>query len=394
MKNSNIKSNRNQIIISAILIVFIVITSFSLGYLVSRYFPLLPIGKFRVLMEAYSVLEKNYLNTLPSGQDLEYGMIQGMLSKVEDPYTMFVEPVQHELQTNQLEGKFGGIGARLERDSDGFLLLYPFPNSPAEQAGIADGDRLIAVGELQITPDMPLDEIQAAIRGPVGKKIELTVSSLPGLVERTVQVAREEISLPSVTWNLASSNTQVGVIQVNIIAATTPNEIKTAMLDLQALGARYFILDLRNNSGGLLQAGVETVELFLPKGAILQQQYKDKPAETIESSEDGEFYQVPLALLVNHGSASAAEIIAGAIQAEHRGVIIGSNTYGKNTIQLVFDLSDGSSLHVTAAKWSIPGLATSIGATGLIPDIAIPDEETLEPGTLDIAITSLINANQ
>lgn len=388
------RSNSARYITSILLLVFVVVASFSAGFLVCRYLPILQKGQFSVLLEAYSVMKNNYLNELPAEQQIEYGMIHGMLSVVEDPYTIFVEPVQHELQTNQLQGKFGGIGARLERDGDGFLLLYPFQNSPAKDAGIQEGDRLVSIEGMPVTPEMPLDQVQAAIRGPVGKKVSLVVASPPEYEQRTLEVEREEIALPSVTWNLAPQDELVGIVQINLIAATTPEEVKKAILDLQSNGAKFFILDLRNNSGGLLQAGVETAELFLSNTAILMQQYRDKPVETISNKTEAEFPDLPLVVLVNHGSASAAEIIAGALQAYDRAELIGSNTYGKDTIQLVFDLSDGSSMHVTAARWWIPGLPEPIGGSGLSPDIFIADEQTLQPEILQLAIDALRGPTQ
>lgn len=393
MKEFQNKVSRNQFILNILFIAIIIITSFSAGVLVSKYLPFLSAGKFRVLFEVYSILENNYLDELPSSQEFEYGMIQGMLTKVNDPYTMFVEPVQHELQTNQLEGRFGGIGARLERDAEGNLLLYPFLDSPAQNAGIKSGDTLLFVEDLQIIPEMPLDEVQAAIRGPVGSDVEMTVASPPDYVRRTIKVERSEIALPSVTWNLSPKNEIVGIVQINLIAATTPEEVKTAILDLQSNGAQYIILDLRNNSGGLLQAGVDTAKLFLNQSPILQQQYRDKPVETISSEEPGIFVDIPIAVLVNNGSASAAEIIAAALKAQNRGIIVGNKTYGKDTIQLVYDLSDGSSLHVTAARWWIPGLQESISANGLEPDIKVTEEETLQPKIFDIAIEKLVPSN-
>jgi carboxyl-terminal processing protease len=386
-------SNRSQFYLGLFLIIFLAVMSFIAGVLTSRYLPFVTKGEYSVLLEARSVLDSHFLEELPSSRELEYGMIQGMLNKINDPYTVFVEPVQHELQTNQLAGKFGGIGARLERDPEGHLLLFPFPGSPAEEAGISEGARLVSVEELVITPEMSFDEIQAAIRGPVGEKLELVIASSPDYQTKTVFVERQEIALPSVTWNLAAADERVGVIQVNIIAATTPEEVSNAILDLKDLGADHFILDLRNNSGGLLTAGIDTAELFLSKSVVLQQQYRGKPVESILNETDGVFLDIPLVILVNRGSASAAEVIAGALQSQSRAIVVGSNTYGKDSIQLVFDLSDGSSLHVTSAKWWIPGMPRTIGQQGITPDIPIPEEQTLEPSTLQTAVDAVLQSS-
>ena len=382
--------DKRQQLLFILIIVFIVITSFSAGFLLSRYLQILQQHDFEILFESITLLQKHALKPLPEEQQMEYGMIRGLLQVVDDPYTMFVEPAQHELQTNLLEGKFGGIGARFERDQQGYLLLYPFPDSPAARAGITEGDRLLAVDDLQVTPEVSFEIIQAAVRGPVGKKVQLTIGQSPDFTEIILTIKREEFSIPSVTWNLYAENPQVGVIQINVVAATTPEEVKKAVLDLQSRGANYFILDLRNNSGGLLNAGVETASLFLDKRVILQQQYRDKPVEKIESKEKGEFSDLPLVVLVNHASASAAEIIAGALQVNQRSLIIGSNSFGKDSIQLVFDLKDGSSLHITAARWWIPGLNYSISDQGIIPDVRLTEEETQQPIIMDVAADNLL----
>ena len=248
----------------------------------------------------------------------------------------FVDPPQNELQTNLLEGKFGGIGIRLEIDVENHVLVYPLPDSPAAKAGVLDGDQLVAVDHLELNSETSSEDIQAAIRGPVGDEVRLTVFRKAGNETLIIKIIREEVPLPSVTWNLYSENSSVGLIQVNIIASTTPDEIENAVNDLKSKGAKYYVLDLRNNGGGLVDAGVKVVELFSSKGEILKQQYHDKPVETISTDSDGRYLGIPLAILINQNTASAAEIIAGSLQGTGRAIIIGNNSYGKDTVQLVF----------------------------------------------------------
>jgi carboxyl-terminal processing protease len=346
---------------------------------------------FPLLTEALSLLKQHGLKSLPSGNSMEYGMIRGMLQVYNDPYTVFLEPAQHTLQSNQLAGKFGGIGVRLEVSTDNYYLIYPLPNSPATKAGIQDGDRLVAVGDQNVQQDMTMDAIQAAIRGPVGGQLILTVARSPKFTPFQVSVIREEIELPSVTWNLAEENARVGILQINVIAATTSDEITKAIKDLQSRGASYFILDFRNNGGGLLDAGINIANLFLDKGPIMVQQYRDQPVKTYQVDQPGAFSKIPLVLLVNHNTASAAEIVSGALQAQKRALLIGTPTYGKDTIQLVYTLNDGSSLHVTAAHWWVPGLQEgSIEGIGLQPDIVVPDDAAHQVELLNTAIKNLI----
>jgi carboxyl-terminal processing protease len=320
-------------------------------------------------------------------------MIYGMVNAYGDPFTNFVEPVQHELTSDSLEGSYGGIGAKMGFDADGYVVLYPFPDSPASRAGIQDGDRLLAVDGVEITPGDSNEAVLAAVRGPVGKRVTLLIARSPDYETSEISIKREEIPLPSVTWHIEPSEARLGVIEINIIAASTTEELQRAIEDLTERGATHFVLDLRGNRGGLMDAGVDTARLFLSEGTILEQQYRDQPVETFDINEPGPFADLPVAVLVDENTASAAEIVAGALQAHDRAKVIGMPTFGKDVIQLVFDLKDGSSLHVTSAKWWIPGLDHPVGEGGIDPDIHISTE--VDQGEIlgsDKYITAVIEA--
>lgn len=332
-----------------------------------------------LLLQARQILEDNAYDDLPPASELEYGMIRGMLQTYGDPHTVFLEPVQHELASDSLHGSFGGIGVRLVRDPEGATLLYPLPDSPAGRAGVEDGDRLVRVDSLEITADTPTDQLQAAIRGPLGSAVAIGVRRGGEADLRTFSIRRQEIQLPSVTWRQTLSEPRVGVIEVNLLAASTPDEMLAAVEALRVGGATHFLLDLRDNNGGLLTAGVDAARLFLESGTILQQQYRGRSVETFAAERPGRLTEVPLAVLINHNTASAAEILAGALQANGRAPLIGTPSFGKDSVQLVFDLDDGSSLHVTAARWWIPGLQPPLRDHGLQPDIPLgPDEANSE----------------
>ena len=353
------------------------------GYIVKSS-TLANLEKMTILNQAYQILQNHGWKPLPEEPALEYGMIRGMVQAYDDPYTIFVEPVEHELQSNTLQGSFGGIGVRLSRDSDGNLVLFPFPDSPAEKAGVVEGDWLIAVNDLTVSSDTPLETVQAALRGPVGEWVEIEVTRPPDLITSTLKIKRAEIPLPSVTWHLDPDEPRLGVVEVNVIASSTPDEITKAIKDLLDRGAQALVLDLRDNYGGLLTSGVDTSRLFLKEGEILKQQYRDKEVETFRVEKPGLFVDIPLAVLINQNTASAAEIVAGSLQAQNRAQLIGTPSYGKNSIQLVFDLADGSSLHVTAAKWWIPGSDQS-NSGGLQPDLIVEDSDNEGPDPLIMA---------
>lgn len=374
------KSFKNTFIFTIIAAICIT-TAFIAGYLVSIVHSV--DSGFPLLGEAYNIIRDHGLKPLPTPPAIEYGMIHGMTDAYGDPFTRFVEPPQNELETDSLKGKFGGIGVRLDNDPQGNYVLYPFPDSPASKAGIKDGDRLLGVDTLTVAAGTPVDTISAAIRGAVGSTVIIKVGRLPDYAPMEFEIIREEIALPTVTWHLDAGEPRLGVIEVNLIGETTPGEIIRAVKDLQTRGATAFALDLRNNGGGLLNQGIDIARLFLRSGVIIESQYRDQKVDSYSIDNPGQLADIPMIVLVNENTASAAEIIAGSIQAHGRAKLIGATSYGKNTIQMVFDLQDGSSLHVTAAHWWIPNLEFPKDGHGLIPDIPVTAGE---PGKADPVI--------
>ena len=379
--------------IFTLLLIIILVTSFSAGYLVHQQNSSGP-SNLPILAQAYSFLRDKGLNPLPRSPTLEYGMIRGMLEAYGDPYSVFVEPNLHELESNRLEGKFGGIGVRLGRDSENNHILYPFPDNPASKAGLREGDRLLSVDQMDVNKDTPPENIQAALRGVIGQSVEVVIGREPDFTPLEFKIKRAEISLPSVTWHVDAAESRLGVIEVNLIAASTPIEIENAVSDLRNRGAAAYVLDLRDNSGGLLTAGVDTVRLFLKEGTIMQQQFRGKEIETYRVEKPGPLADIPLAILINENTASASEIIAGALQRNQRAKLIGAPSYGKDTIQLIFDLEDGSSLHITAARWWVPGMKESFGENGLQPDIPVATQPGIDSGdqTIQAAIQLLLGS--
>ncbi len=350
-------------------------------------------GSLPILQEAYTILINHGLKEPPAAPALEYGMIHGMVQAYQDPFTVFVEPVQHQLDSDALHGSFGGIGASLRRDESGAIYLFPFPDSPATQAGIREADKLLAVEDLTVTSETTLDEVLSQVRGEVGKPVRLTIGHEPEYTPLDLTVIRAEIPLPSVIAHLDLHDKRVGVLVINLIAASTADEITKSVSDLQARGALGFVIDLRNNPGGLLDAGVNISRLFLKDGDVLAQQYRGQEVETFQVEQPGPLSDLPVVILVNHGSASAAEIIAGALQVHQRAHLVGESTFGKDTIQLVFNLSDRSSMHITAARWWIPGLEPPVGGNGLHPDVLV--DPTSSPNDTDLilqaGVDTLIN---
>jgi carboxyl-terminal processing protease len=369
---------------SALLVVFTSL-GFGIGYLVHAYWGT-SFDSFPILVQAYDILKNHGIKDLPSSSSMEYGMIHGMVEVYDDPYTMFVEPVQHELESNTLQGSFGGIGVRISRDEENYIVLYPIQESPAEEVGIQDGDRLLVVGSLSLSPEISMETAQAELRGPVGESVTVTIGRKPDYFPIEYKMRRTEFPLPSVTWHLDVDEPRLGVIEVNVFAASTPEEIQKAVDDLGSRGASAYVLDLRDNFGGLLTAGVDVARLFLEDGVVIEQQFRGQNSETFRIMRPGPLAEVPLVLIINQHTASAAEIVAGSLKSHSRAILIGVPTLGKDTIQLVFDLMDESSMHVTAARWWVPGLYPPVGKNGVQPDIVV-DSNPEEVGP-DLAIQS------
>jgi carboxyl-terminal processing protease len=369
--------------------------SFMAGYLTHRYLPFdsSQEADFPLVQQAFSILKNHAYYDLPEDPQLQYGMIRGMLQAYGDPFTSFLEPVQSTLENHSLQGHFGGIGVRLGMDEEGYVLLYPFLDGPAIEAGVLEGDRLISVEDLPFAPPVAIEKVQAAIRGPVGRPVTLQVARPPDYTIVEVTMIRREIALPSVTWHLEPSDPTVGIVEINLIAASTPDEVQRAVEDLWSRSASRFVLDLRDNGGGLLSAGIDTAGLFLEEGEIMHQQYRGQEVEIHRLKKAGPLVDLPLAILVNQNTASAAEIIAGALQAQGRATLVGFPTYGKDSIQLIFPLQDGSSLHVTAAKWWIPGLESLDGSSSLQPDVLLTAENPPTEDYIQAAIQVLSGQN-
>jgi len=364
---------KNILIFGLVVIGFL--SAFLSGYFLRSYFDS-KTNEFPILNQAYDILINHSYLSLPGPSTLEYGMIRGLLQSSEDPYASLQEPVQNELESNNLKGSFGGIGVEFTRSIEGDIFIYPILNGPAFKAGILKGDQLIKIDDVEINPDATIDEINAAVRGPVGRSVKVSVLRDNQGSYLDFNIRREKIHLPSVTWYLAPENAAIGIINVNIVAESTADEIQNAVKQMQKDGTTKYVLDLRDNGGGLLTAGIETARLFLQEGIIIQQQYRGQEIETFNIRSPGALSDLPLVILVNSNTASAAEIIAGAIQSQGRATLVGESTFGKDSIQLIFDLRDGSSLHITAAKWWIPDLIPSIAEGGLQPDILVSQDDS------------------
>lgn len=325
--------------------------------------------RFALLNEAQQILVENYLGQLPSESQSEYGMIRGMLTALGDVHTTFSEPHHAELESDNLSGVFGGVGAKISKTNSGEFTLDPIRGQPAARAEIIAGDALLAVDGVTIFPEMSLRDVVARIRGSVGTEVILSVRT-GDAPSREVVITRVEIKLPSTTWRRLKRDPSIGLVDIDRFSDRTADEVRKGLEALQAAGAARLVLDLRGNGGGSLQASVDVASLFLDGGVILHEVHRDNPEETYTASKETLGVEMPLVVLVDGGSASASEILAGALQDRGRAMLVGERTFGKGSVQLVFELSDGSSLHVTNARWYTPE-RSQLDGMGLKPDMEV-----------------------
>jgi carboxyl-terminal processing protease len=334
--------------------------------------------EFEVFWEAWGHVERSFYGELPDAEGLTYGAIRGMLSALNDPYTFFIEPPDHEMEEAQLEGRHGGIGAEYVMAHGYLVVVAVLEDSPAMRAGIQTGDMIIQVDGTDIMGLSQNEAILLIRAGEVGSKVTLTIIREDEAEPLSVTLIREEIEVPTVVWELKEDN--VGYVRLSFFGGRTNDELSRALRELKNLGAQKLVLDLRDNSGGIVTAAVDVAGQFIDTGVIFYERDKDGNDKVFNARRGGAAIDIPLVVLVNGGTASASEIVAGALQDQERGVLIGQRTFGKGSMQTIHELSDNSGIHVTIALWLTPD-RHEIQDAGLMPDIeVVPSQEALDRG--------------
>ena len=294
--------------------------------------------------------------------------IAKMLSTLGDPFTRYLPTNQYKSLQVTTTGELTGVGLQIALDpqSGKLEVMAPIAGSPAEQAGIKPKDRILAIDGV-VTDQITIDEAAARMRGPIGTSVTLKVLS-QGQEAKEITLVRDRISLNPVTAELRSQpgSKPVGYIRLNQFNANAAKELANAIISLEKQGADAYILDLRNNPGGLLQAGIDIARLWLDKGTIVYTVNRQGIIGSFDTTGPA-LTQDPLVVLVNKGTASASEILAGALQDNHRAQLVGEKTFGKGLIQSLFELSNGSGLAVTVAKYETPN-HHDINKLGITPD--------------------------
>jgi carboxyl-terminal processing protease len=323
---------------------------------------------YELLETVLELLEEQFYGEIPSGEDLTYGAIRGMLMTLGDPYTSFIEPRITAILNEDASGEFEGIGAMVQMRDDGYLEVSSvMPNQPAEEAGVLAGDLIVAVGDQSLV-GLGLYEAISFIRGPAGTDAELEILR-PGVPDPVfITVTRARIEIQIVETRMLDND--IAYLRLTEFDATAARSVEDALDELLAQNPRGLVFDLRNNPGGWLNQAIAVADLFLDRGLVAIQR-DSTGREQRFSSQSGEIGEsIPMVVLINRGSASASEIVAGAIQDRERAVLVGTVTLGKGSVQLPNNLDDGSQVRITIARWYTPNEQVLHG-TGLTPDIEV-----------------------
>lgn len=326
-------------------------------------------GELKLFSEALSLVRKNYVEEVKP-KELIYGAIKGMLSSL-DPHSSFMTPEQYKEMQVDTRGEFGGVGIQIGIKDGMLTVIAPIEDTPAFKAGIKSGDRIIKIND-EFTKNMSLQDAVSKMRGVPSSTVKITILREGWKETRDFVITREIIKIKSVKSKMLEDG--IGYIKINQFQEQTSSDLSNAMTALKQEHATSLILDLRNNPGGLLNSAIDVSSQFLPPGKLVVF-IKDKKGEKTEyrSGKSNGESSIPMVVLVNQGSASASEIVAGALKDWSRAVIIGTQTFGKGSVQSVVPLNDGSALKLTTAKYYTPK-GVSIQTTGITPDIIVKAE--------------------
>jgi carboxyl-terminal processing protease len=320
---------------------------------------------FRLFWNVWDLVEQRYVGTIDY-QKMLYGAISGMVNSLGDPYTVFMTPDEAANFSQELKGVFEGIGAEIGMKNDKLTIIAPLENSPAQKAGLLSGDMILKIND-QDTQGMSLSDAVSKIRGPKGTEVKLLVNREGFTEPKEYKITRGVIEVQSVTWEMKGN---IAYIKIRSFDADTAAKFKAIIPDIIAKNPKGIVLDLRNNPGGYLDSSVEVASKFIPDGAIVYEQTKDGKKKEYKALRDANLANYKLVVLVNKGSASASEILAGAIADHKKGTLVGEKTFGKGSVQEVDELTGGSALRITIAHWLTP-LGKSINDQGINPDIEV-----------------------
>ncbi len=320
---------------------------------------------------ALAIVRSDYVDE-PKAKDLIYGAIKGMLQTL-DPHSQFMDPDSYNELKVDTEGEFGGLGIEITIKDSLLTIISPIDGTPAYEAGLQSGDRIVKIDD-ELTRGITLIEAVKQLRGAPGEPVTLTILREKEGVLKDFKVVRDVIKIESIR-EARIVDAHIGYIRLSDFRENTPKDLRDAINDLQSQDMDSVVLDLRNNPGGLLEVSRAVAEVFLDRDQLVvttKGRLRNQNLE-LRSRVRGTLLKEPMVVLINQGSASASEIVAGAIQDHHRGVIMGTKSHGKASVQTIFPLKDGSALRLTTSKYYTPA-GRMIHEDGIHPDVEVPFE--------------------
>lgn len=340
---------------------------------------------FKLFWDTWDLVSRTYLDKKSIDPNkLFYGAISGMVSALGDPYTVFLPPEQQKSSKEDLNGSFDGVGIQLGYNKDKRLVVVaPLEGTPAKKAGIVAGDIIVKIGDKDTT-GISLPEAVNLIRGPKGTKVSLMILREGESDTRVFNLDRDTVVVKSVTLSYkdTKSGKKVAIIKLSRFGERTNDEWNSTVTQILADGPQAVILDVRNNPGGFLEGAVFVASEFLDGGNVVLQENSEGVRIPYKVSREGRLTKIPLLVLINKGSASASEIVAGALQDRERAKLVGDKSFGKGTIQDAQDLAGGAGIHITVAKWLTPNGRWVNASLGLDPDVKIEnnaEDKTIQP---------------
>jgi len=324
---------------------------------------------FSIFWKVWDKIEKKHIsNGDLDTQTMVYGAVEGMVKALGDPYTSYMDPEDSEEFATGMEGSFEGIGAELGIRDEILTVIAPISGMPAEKAGLRAGDKIIKIND-EMTSSITIDEAVKKIRGPKGTEVSLTVISSEATETKEIKITRDTIDLASVYYEQKWGN--IAYLQISSFTEDTAEEFSREITKVIADNNKAIVLDLRNNPGGFLNVSIEIASRFVSRGSVVvQEKHRNGNVEKFKSMGGDVFSETPVIVLINEGSASASEILAGALRDLNGSKLVGKKSFGKGSVQQLENFSDGSSLKVTVAEWLTP-LGQSINETGLEADIEV-----------------------
>ncbi len=346
---------------------------------------------FNLYWDVWKRVQEKYIGKPVGDEKLFYGSIEGLLASLDDPYSVFLKPENAKRFSQDLAGSFSGIGAELGMKKELIVIIAPLPDSPAEKAGIKAGDKILSVDGAD-TAGWTLDEAVSKIRGVKGTAVKLKIWRDGSDKPQEITIVRDTIVIKSLTWKMINgegkddTNGQIAYMKISHFNEDTSDLFEKAVADIVIKAPTALVVDLRNNPGGFLDTAVRLTSEWVAKGSIVREVFSNGREEVYASNGKHRLTQMKTIILVNEGSASASEIMAGALQDYGKATLVGQKTFGKGSVQDYEQLPDGSGLKITVAEWLTPN-GRHINKNGVMPDKVVKiSEEAAKDATKDVVM--------